>query len=171
MQQPLLELERHFVAPLHRVWQAFTTEIGLAAWMGPAGTQVECRHLNLTPGGHLHYALISEDADPFYGRWDFLAVMPFQLLDYHLAFSDAEGNCVHHPLAPGWPLKTRVQVVFQVAEDDTRLHISACPGKDSSDEETSCFMNALEQLAANWQEAFVALDEHFARERTRTGRG
>ena len=68
--------------------------------MGPEQTQVECKALNLTPGGHMHYALHSEGAEPFYGRWDFMAVMPFQLLDYHLAFSDAEGSCVYHPLAP-----------------------------------------------------------------------
>ncbi|HMU66251.1 MAG TPA: hypothetical protein PKE57_03855, partial [Cellvibrionaceae bacterium] len=41
MQQPLLELERHFVAPLHRAWQAFTTpqglEILLKASPGSAG--------------------------------------------------------------------------------------------------------------------------------------
>ena len=171
MQQPLLELERHFVAPLHRAWQAFTTPQGLAAWMGPAGTQVECRQFHLAPGGHMPYALISEGAEPFYGRWDFLAVMPFQLLDYYLAFSDAEGNCVHHPLAPGWPLKTRVQVVFQAVADDTRLQINACPAMDSSDEEIACFIASIEHVQANWQEAFSALDEYFAREKASTGRG
>lgn len=171
MQQPLLELDRHFMAPLHRVWQAFTTIAGLAAWMGPAGTQVECRHLSLAPGGYLHYALVTEEAEPFYGRWDFVAVMPFQLLDYYLAFSDAEGNCVHHPLAPDWPLKTRVQVVFQADGDDTRLLINACPAIESSDEEIACFTASIDHLQANWQEAFSALDEYFAQERARTGRG
>lgn len=171
MQQPLLELERRFTAPLHRVWQAFTTAKGLAAWMGPEQTQVECKALNLVPGGHMHYALHSEGAEPFYGRWDFMAVMPFQILDYHLAFSDAEGSCVYHPLAPGWPLQTRVQVVFEADEDDTRLLINACPAMGSSDEEVASFTASIEHLQANWQEAFSALDEYFAQEKARTGRG
>lgn len=171
MTLPVLALERRFVAPLHRVWQAFTTIDGLCAWMGPAQTQVQCKHLVVVPGGYLHYALVAEGGEPFYGRWDFLSVLPYQLLDYHLAFSDEVGGCVYHPLAPGWPLRTRVQVEFKVEEDDTVLIISACPALDSSEDEVGCFMQSIQQLEENWQEAFAALDEHFAREWVRTGRG
>ncbi len=171
MQEPLLQLNHQFKAPLHRVWQAFTTTEGLSAWMGPAQTQFQCLHLELVPGGFLHYALIAEGGEPFYGRWDFLTLLPFQLLEYHLAFSDETGGCVYHPLAPGWPLRTRVQVEFKVQQDDTQLIISACPAAASSDDEVNCFMQSIPQLQENWQDAFAALDDYFARERVRTGRG
>ncbi|HMU67036.1 MAG TPA: hypothetical protein PKE57_07820, partial [Cellvibrionaceae bacterium] len=67
--------------------------------------------------------------------------------------------------------KTRVQVVFQAVADDTRLQINACPAMDSSDEEIACFIASIEHVQANWQEAFSALDEYFAREKASTGRG
>ena len=162
MTPPVLPLKRRFTAPLHRVWQAFSTAEGLAAWMGPAQTQMQCLHFNLEVGGHLHYALLVEDAQPFYGRWDFLAVAPFVGLEYHLAFSDAQSRCVHHELAPDWPLQTLVQVAFIPDEDDTYLEITARPGVDSSEIEVACFAQSLEQLKANWQEAFTALDDYFA---------
>ena len=41
----------------------------------------------------------------------------------------------------------------------------------SSDEEVASFIASIEHLQANWQEAFSALDEYFAQEKARTGRG
>jgi predicted 3-demethylubiquinone-9 3-methyltransferase (glyoxalase superfamily)/uncharacterized protein YndB with AHSA1/START domain len=161
MSQPAFHINHRFDAPLHKVWQAFTTAEGLIAWMGPAQTQVNCLHLEPSTGGHLHYSLTSDTTDAFFGRWDFLTVEPFQQLQYTLAFSDADGSCIRHPQAPDWPLKTHVQVIFVAEPDSTRLEVRARPDPASSSAEIACFAAASEQLAQNWQEAFAALEQYF----------
>jgi predicted 3-demethylubiquinone-9 3-methyltransferase (glyoxalase superfamily)/uncharacterized protein YndB with AHSA1/START domain len=161
MSQPAFHITRRFNTPLHKVWQAFTSAAGLTAWMGPAGTHVNCLHLEPSTGGYLHYCLTSDADEAFFGRWDFLAVAPFQQLQYTLAFSDANGSCIRHPLAPDWPLKTRVQVTFVAEPNSTVIEVSAQPDPASSSAEITFFAAALEQLAQNWQEAFAALDQYF----------
>ncbi|HEY6527373.1 MAG TPA: VOC family protein [Cellvibrionaceae bacterium] len=162
MSQPVFHINHRFNAPLHKVWQAFTTAEGLSAWMAPEHTQINCLYLEPSTGGHLHYSLNGDAADTFFGRWDFLAVAPFQYLQYTLAFSDANGSCIRHPQAPDWPLKTLVQVTFVAETDSTRLEVSARADPASTSTEIACFTGAFEQLAENWQEAFAALEQYFA---------
>jgi uncharacterized protein YndB with AHSA1/START domain len=50
-------LERTFRAPIHRVWELWTTKAGIESWWGPEGFSVQVQKLDLRPGGELLYAM------------------------------------------------------------------------------------------------------------------
>ncbi len=55
--RPKLTLERTFRAPVHQVWELWTTREGIEAWWGPDGFSVEVRSLELRAGGDLVYVM------------------------------------------------------------------------------------------------------------------
>ena len=54
---PKLTLERTFRAPIHEVWELWTTREGIEAWWGPDGFSVDVRSLELRAGGDLVYVM------------------------------------------------------------------------------------------------------------------
>jgi uncharacterized protein YndB with AHSA1/START domain len=52
-----ITIERTFPAPTARIWDLYTTRQGIEAWWGPEGFRVDVLHLELQPGGRLHYAM------------------------------------------------------------------------------------------------------------------
>jgi uncharacterized protein YndB with AHSA1/START domain len=52
-----LTLERTFRAPIHEVWELWTTREGIEAWWGPDGFSVDVRSLELRAGGDLVYVM------------------------------------------------------------------------------------------------------------------
>lgn len=61
--RPKLSLERTFRAPVHEVWELWTTREGIESWWGPDGFNVEVRSLDLRPGGELAYAMSAVGAE------------------------------------------------------------------------------------------------------------
>ena len=55
--RPKLTLERTFRAPIHEVWELWTTREGIEAWWGPDGFSVDVRSLELRAGGELVYVM------------------------------------------------------------------------------------------------------------------
>jgi uncharacterized protein YndB with AHSA1/START domain len=55
--RPTLTIERTFRAPIHEVWELWTTRDGIEAWWGPDGFSVEVRSLELHAGGDLGYVM------------------------------------------------------------------------------------------------------------------
>ncbi len=55
--RPRLTLERTFTAPIHEVWELWTTREGIEAWWGPEGFSVDVRSLELRAGGDLVYEM------------------------------------------------------------------------------------------------------------------
>ena len=55
--RPRLTLERKFRAPIHEVWELWTTREGIEAWWGPDGFSVDVRSLELRAGGALVYVM------------------------------------------------------------------------------------------------------------------
>ncbi|HEV2218149.1 MAG TPA: SRPBCC domain-containing protein [Candidatus Dormibacteraeota bacterium] len=55
--RPRLTLERTFRAPIHEVWELWTTREGIEAWWGPEGFSVDVRSLELRAGGDLVYVM------------------------------------------------------------------------------------------------------------------
>lgn len=52
-----ITIERSFDAPIHDVWDLWTTRDGIESWWGPDGFVVKVRKLDLRPGGELLYAM------------------------------------------------------------------------------------------------------------------
>ncbi len=55
--RPRLTLDRTFRAPIHEVWELWTTREGIEAWWGPDGFAVDVRSLELRAGGDLVYEM------------------------------------------------------------------------------------------------------------------
>jgi uncharacterized protein YndB with AHSA1/START domain len=55
--RPRLTLERTFRAPIHEVWELWTTREGIEAWWGPDGFSVDVRSIELRAGGDLVYVM------------------------------------------------------------------------------------------------------------------
>jgi uncharacterized protein YndB with AHSA1/START domain len=54
-------LERVHHALLRDVWDLWTTKEGIESWWGPGGFGVTVRHLDLRPGGQMHYLMTAVD--------------------------------------------------------------------------------------------------------------
>lgn len=55
--RPRLTLERTFRAPIHELWELWTTREGIEAWWGPDGFSVDVRSIELRAGGDLVYVM------------------------------------------------------------------------------------------------------------------
>ena len=55
--RPRLTIERTFRAPIHEVWELWTTREGIEAWWGPEGFSVDVRSLELRAGGDHVYVM------------------------------------------------------------------------------------------------------------------
>jgi uncharacterized protein YndB with AHSA1/START domain len=55
--RPRLTLERTFRAPIHELWELWTTREGIEAWWGPDGFSVDVRSIELRAGGDLVYLM------------------------------------------------------------------------------------------------------------------
>lgn len=117
-----LTLERVFAAPADKVWAAWTTPDLFAKWWGPRGWSTVVKHMDLQPGGYLHYGMKCEDpaqTDWYgkfsWGRSDYLTVTApagFTYIDY---FCDE--NAVIDPAMPA----TNVSVSFESVSGGTKL--------------------------------------------------
>lgn len=61
--RPKLTLERTFRAPIHEVWELWTTKDGIEAWWGPDGFNVSVTNIDLRPGGLLSYSMTATGAE------------------------------------------------------------------------------------------------------------
>ena len=58
-----LTLERTFRAPIHEVWELWTTRDGIEAWWGPDGFSISVATIDLRPGGLLSYSMTATGAE------------------------------------------------------------------------------------------------------------
>lgn len=61
--RPRLTLERTFRAPIHEVWELWTTREGVESWWGPEGFAVSVQAMDLRPGGLLRYTMRATGAE------------------------------------------------------------------------------------------------------------
>jgi len=60
-----LQLSRFIRAPRERVFDAFVTEAGMRAWMGPRGTRVPEASVDARPGGLWRVVMVSRDGSRY----------------------------------------------------------------------------------------------------------
>lgn len=61
--RPRLTLERTFRAPIHEVWELWTTKQGIESWWGPDGFTVSVLSMELRPRGQLLYSMTATGAE------------------------------------------------------------------------------------------------------------
>lgn len=50
-------IERTYIATVEELWELWTTAEGIESWWGPDGFTVKVHHIDLRPGGEVHYAM------------------------------------------------------------------------------------------------------------------
>ena len=129
-----LVLEHEFDAPKETVFTAFSTAGALGAWWGP----VECKNsvisLDFRTGGMFHYKMDMQ-GQVSYGRLVFGAIEPYDLLEFTIAFADAEGRVVKAPFAIELPLEIAYRLVFTEHNGKTRITLTGTPVNPTKEEE------------------------------------
>lgn len=143
-------VQRHFEATPDELWAAFTDPEALGRWMAPDGHELEHRHADVRPEGHMHYVIRPRDGAPVWNRWDFRAMEPPCRLEHVVAFSDEAGGIARHPDDPHWPLQTLATTTFERESNGTRLTVQWQP-LEASDEECDTFQNAHLGMRAAWE--------------------
>lgn len=157
MSEPVFRLERVFKAPRQLLFDCFAKPEHMAKWFAPPGTTTEFLHSEVKPGGYNHVRMTSPDGSTYHGKYTFREVSPIDRLVYVNAFADAEGNLVHHPMAPTWPLELLTEMDFSDEGNDTKLTI-IWTAIDASEEELATFEAGLESCHQGWGSTLDKLD-------------
>lgn len=136
-------------APRELVFQAWTQAEHLAGWFGPKGMTLKVISLDLRPGGMFHYEIRMPSGDMMYGRFIYGVIAPPERLEYITSFADANGNPVHHPLSPDWPLEIFSVVTFEEIDGKTKMTLSA-KAHNASDTEKQAFETGAGSLKQGW---------------------
>ena len=96
-----------------------------------------------------------------YGKYTYKEISPVERLVYINAFADADGNLIHHPAAPEWPLELLTTVLLEEVGNQTELTLTWVP-IEATEAEMACFEQGLESCKMGWTGTFDSLDRHLA---------
>ncbi len=151
-------ITRLFAAPRELVFDAWTHIEHLAKWFGPPGYDLVNPTLELRPGGHFRYGLSGPDSN-LSCTWTFREIVRPERLALIVAFTDAAGASVRHPMQPNWPLLTDSVVTFEDRLDGTLLVLRKTP-IDATDAEMAAFVASFEGMNGGWTPAFEKLERY-----------
>ena len=152
-------ITRIFDAPRPLVFECWTMPEHLVRWLSPTGFTSEMLHSDIQPGGYNHECLTAPDGSKLFGKYTFEEISPVERIVYINAFADAEGNLIHHPMSPTWPLKLITTVTLAEVGNKTELTLTWVP-RGQTDEEEATFAQSLESCKMGWGGSFDKLEEH-----------
>lgn len=152
-------ITRTFDAPRPLVFECWTNAEHMVKWFSPAGCSSEMLHSDVRPGGYNHVWMTGPDGSKWYGRYTFREISPVERVVYVNAFSDAEGNLIHHPMSPTWPLELLTTVSLKDLGDQTELTLTWVP-IEAAEAELATFLDGLEGCKMGWGGTFDRLDEY-----------
>lgn len=157
-----LVMERVFVAPRERVWQAWADSDQLAKWWGPHGWETTISTFEFKPGGVWHYGMkcIDKDQGEFFGQisWGkavYESIDEPESLTYKDYFVDAEGTVI-----PDMPVAT-VAVQFMEEDGTTRLRTTTTFDTEEGYNKV-VEMGVIEGMTQTWDR----LEEFLAKQRS-----
>lgn len=112
-----ISLKREFVAPLSKVWAAWTESKLLDQWWAPKPWQAQTKYMDFRVGGYWVYAMVGPDGTKEWARADFNSIYPLKSFSAQYAFCDENGNINH-----SFPLATWTNV-FSETSDATLVAI------------------------------------------------
>ena len=160
---PAFVLTRHFKAPRHLLFAAFTEAAHLRQWMAPSGFEMVRCEVDALPGGVFHYGLRAPGGAAMWGKWTFREVVAPERLVVVVQFSETDGGVSRHPMAPIWPLYTLSTTTL--ADDGpagTLLTLRWQTLNAAADEEAT-FNAAHAGMAQGWGGTMDQLDAHLAK--------
>ena len=146
-----LVITRVFDAPRELVWQVWTEPQHVAQWYGPKGFATRVNELDLRPGGHWRYVMVSPDGSEYPIKGEFREVVLFE----RIASFDEPDDGLELEDGADHPMGNLVTCVFDDLGDQTQLTMRITHGsvEDSQKYEE---MGAV----AGWNASFDRLAEH-----------
>lgn len=157
-----LVITRVFHAPRTLVWQAWTEAERLLHWWGPKGVTMKVANLDLRPGGRLHYCYEMPNSNVMWGLFNYHEIVAPERLVFTSAFSDAEGNLVHNPWTPVWPLEILNRYTFTEHEGKTTIHMTGFP-YNATAEEHKVFADTTSMIEQGFKGTLDQLEEYLAK--------
>ncbi len=144
---PTYVLERHFDAPRHLVWKAWTDPKLLARWYGP-NVETVVHKLDVMPGG-LWLNEMKMGANSSYQRTEFTEVHEPEKLVCLMSNTDADWNIAANPMMPDWPKTLLTTITLKEVGNKTEMRLEWTP-HNASPAEIAFFENAMENMGKGW---------------------
>ncbi|WP_169798318.1 SRPBCC family protein [Sphingomonas soli] len=158
---PVFMIQRHFAAPIERVFDAWADPVQMEQWSGPTGSKVTVLSGGVGPGENLHSHFRAADGAEMHNLVRYREVNRPHRLVYDQSFADAQGNIVKAPFFDVWPHVMRTDVDFVEEEGGTRVTLRWTP-VDATPEEEAMFASMMESMTGGWSGSFDKLDEFLA---------
>ena len=129
---------RTFNAPRELVFKTMIETEHLQKWWGPAGCTIKVIKHEPRPGGVFHYCMQFAPGVEMYGKFDYREITPPERLVLVNGFTDPEGNRIHHPMSPTWPLEMLNTTTLTEVDGKTLLTLHSTP-LNASDIEKATF--------------------------------
>ena len=116
-----LVVTRVFDAPLEQVWKAWTDPEYVMQWWGPTGFTSPLARMDFREGGTSLVCMRSPEGQDLYNTWTYRKILPMQLIEFILNFSDKDGkkvDPVEVGLPPDLPQDVRNVVTFEAVGDN-----------------------------------------------------
>lgn len=87
-----LTIQRAFAAKRQLVWDCYTKAELLDQWFAPKPMSTKTSSMDFREGGHWLYAMIAPDGQEYWGRFDYLSILPIETYTALDGFCDASGT-------------------------------------------------------------------------------
>jgi len=153
---PEYVLDRAFDAPLDMVWRAWTDPELLARWYGP-GVETIIHKFDLSPGGQWLNEMKWGDKSDL-SKMIFQEIVEHKKMSWLHSSTDADWNVIANPMMPGWPRVLLTTALFEDLGDKTNVRLTMVP-VDPTEQERSCFANAMAGMGNGWGKGYAIQDE------------
>lgn len=112
----VIEITRHFNAPVQKIWAAWTEPDQVMGWWGPAEFTAPQATLDLRVGGAYHFCMRGPDGKDYWTAGVYEEIEPRRRIVYTDSFADADGNVVpasDYGMTGDWPDVLRVTLTFE----------------------------------------------------------
>ncbi len=158
---PIFTIQRHFAAPIERVFDAWADPAQMAVWSGPTGSQVTVLSGEIAPGATLHSHFRAADGAEMHTLVRYHDVARPHRLIYDQSFADEAANIVKAPFFDVWPHIMRTNIAFVENDGGTRITLTWTP-VDATPEEEAMFASMMESMTGGWSGSFEKLDAFLA---------
>ncbi len=115
-----------FNAPRKRVFAAFADEEALNKWWGPAQMKNSVIKLDFREGGIFHFKMEAPGM-LWYGRFHYLKIQPYEVLEFTNAFCDAHAEVIDPPFPTPFPREILYKIHFHEANRKTTISMVGTP--------------------------------------------
>ena len=156
-----ITLTRIVKAPKEKVFKLWTECEHLKHWWGPKGFPINKCKVDLRPGGLFHYSMLAPNGTEMWGKFVYGRIVPPELLEFVVSFSDADGGTTQHPMSDTWPAEVHNVVTFADHPEGTLLTLHGGP-VNASDVQRKTFYDAFSNVQQGFNGTFEQLDAYIA---------